>query len=553
MKRPILAALVVLGLTSGGLAQPAPRRDSTALPSEAGTAIVRGRVTALATEQPLHRVRLTLSGATLANPLSAVTDTTGRFELAGVPAGSYSLTAARAGYLTIEFGQRRPREAGRTIDVQDREVVEDIDLALPRASALSGRIVDELGEPAAGVRVEAMDNRYVRGRREPVQAGIAITNDIGQFRITGLDPGNYYLRAASTETWESDDGRENFAYAHTFYPGVPALDQTRPLTVQVGQQLDGLDFHLVPTRAARITGALLSATGEPIAGQRVNLDRITRGLGGGLFSASFGGTATSRKDGTFDIRNLAPGEYMVYSGSRETEDVRQQVFVAGVDVSGILLVPRSLTALSGIVVTDDGKPADFAAPRLRLTPVAVNEGLQVWGSPSPQPLGPDWTFRFVSLQGRFLFRLSGLPDSWMLRDVYLGDRTVTDTPIEIAPGSGEIKGLRAVITRSAGHLAGRVVDLEGKAHGDGTVIVFAADPSRWTIASRFVAAVRPARDGRFSLRLPAGAYLATARDFVVEGSWEDPEYLRSIAGEAVKLELREGASETITLTVEQPR
>jgi hypothetical protein len=552
MKRPILAALVVLALASAGSAQPPPRRDSIA-PEAAGTAIVRGRVTSLATEQPLHRVRMTLSGGTLANPLSTVTDTAGRFELAGVPAGSYSLTATRAGYLTIQFGQRRPKEAGRTIDVQDREVVEDIDLALPRASALSGRIVDDLGEPAAGVRVEAMDIRYIRGRREPVQAGIAITNDIGQFRIAGLDPGNYYLRAASNETWESDDGRDTFAYSPTFYPGVPALDQTRPLTLQVGQHLDGLDFHLVPTRAARITGTLLSATGEPIAGQRVSLDRIARGLGGGLFSASFGGTATSRKDGTFDIRNLAPGEYMVYSGSRDTEDVRQQVFIAGVDLTGVLLVPRSPTALSGVVMTDDGKPADFAAPRLRLSPIAVNEGLQVWGTPSPQPLGPDWTFRFGNLQGRFLFRVNGLPEGWILRAVLLGDRAVTDTPLDITPGAGEIKGLRAVITRSAGHIAGRVVDADGKPHGDGTVIVFAADPSRWTIASRFVAAVRPGRDGRFSVRLPAGAYLATAKDFVVDGSWEDPEYLRSIAGDAVKLELGDGVSEALTLTVEGPR
>ena len=82
-----------------------------AVPAKQGTATVRGRITS-ATGQPLHRVRITLNGS-VANPPTTVTDTRGLFELLNVPPGSYSLTAARAGYLTLQYGQRRPREAGR--------------------------------------------------------------------------------------------------------------------------------------------------------------------------------------------------------------------------------------------------------------------------------------------------------------------------------------------------------------------------------------------------------------------------------------------------------
>jgi protocatechuate 3,4-dioxygenase beta subunit len=552
MKRSLLAAIpLFLLIDSAVLAQPAPPRDAAPRPSAPGTAVIRGRVTAASTGQPLHRVRVTLNGA-LPNPLTTVTDTRGIFEVAEVPAGSYSLTAARGGYLTIQYGQRRPKEAGRTIVVRDAQIVEDVDIALPRASSLSGRIVDELGDPAAGVRVEAMDVRYLRGRRQPVQAAVAITNDIGQFRIGGLEPGAYYLRASTIDTWESDDGKETYAYAQTYYPGMSALDQTRPLSLSLGQHVGDLDFPLAPTRAARITGTLIDGSGEPIADQRVNLDRIERGSGGALFSASFGGNAMSDRDGRFEIRSLPPGEYMLYAGGREIGDARMQVFVAGADVPGVVLTPRQMTVVNGLVATDDARAPDFPAPRMRVVPFAIDEALPVVGTPSALTVSADWTFQFTSVQGRFLFRPAGMPEGWMLKAVHLNDRDVTDTPIGVPAGAGKIAGLRVVIGRTAGRVSGQVVDDRGAPRADSTVIVFSVDSAHWTPGSRFVTAVRPGNDGRFVVGgLPGTVYHVVAREFVVDGEWEDPEFLRDLAAGASKINLPDGGSETITLKLEQ--
>ena len=105
--RLALASVLALAL-GGGTPQQPPARD---LPAEApGSAVIRGRITAAATGQPLHRVRVTLNTSN-PNPPTAVTDTRGMFELTNVPPGKYSLTARRAGYLTMQYGQRRPREA----------------------------------------------------------------------------------------------------------------------------------------------------------------------------------------------------------------------------------------------------------------------------------------------------------------------------------------------------------------------------------------------------------------------------------------------------------
>ena len=555
MRRLIPAVFSLIALISWSAAgQTIPRRDGAAPLSRQGTAIVRGRVTAAVSGVPLRRVRITLAGGTLANRLTSVTNVRGEFEVRNVPAGSYSLTAARPGYLTVQHGQRRPGEAGRPIEVGEQQAAERIDIALPRASALSGRIFDEAGDPAPGVGVEAVEIRYVRGRREPIAAGIATTNDIGQFRISGLEPGTYYLRAASVETWQSDDGREILAYAHTFYPGAAAPDQTRALTLPVGEQMGGLDFALVPGRAATVTGTLVSTTGEPLGGRQVNTDRIMRGVGGGLVGAAFARNTTTRTDGTFELRGLPAGEYMLYTGSRETERISQQIFVAGIDLHGIVLSPNRATIVSGRVATDDGRAPDFPAPRLRLVPFAVDELLPVWGTPSPQPLGADWTFRLNNITGRFLFRLTGLPDGWMLQSVRAGGRDITDLPWEIAPGAGEIKDVQVVIARTATRLAGHLFDVNGRPTGDGTVVVFAADPARWMIGSRFVIAIRPRGDGRFELGdLPMGAYFAAAREFVPDGAWEDQEFLRELSAAAVRFDLGNAPPEPLTVRIQEQR
>ena len=153
--------------------------------------------------------------AQLANPPSALTDMRGDYEITGLAAGSYTLTPARSGYLTLQYGQRRPAEAGRIIEVKDGQTVDRIDMALVRGGVLGGVIVDDVGDVYPGVRVEALEFRFVRGRRFLVQAASATTNDLGQYRIGGLAPGTYVSRASSIDTWESDDGASTHAYATT--------------------------------------------------------------------------------------------------------------------------------------------------------------------------------------------------------------------------------------------------------------------------------------------------------------------------------------------------
>jgi hypothetical protein len=85
---------------------------------------------------------------------------------------------------------------------------------------------------------------------------------------------------------------------------------------------------------------------------------------------------------------------------------------------------------------------------------------------------------------------------------------------------------------------------------DYTAIVFAADERRWTPESRFIASERPDHNGRFRVSgLPPGGYLAAAIEWVEEGRWLDPQYLRELRREAVPLSLEPGGAADVRLTL----
>jgi protocatechuate 3,4-dioxygenase beta subunit len=527
-------------------------RDAAAKPAAGAT--VRGRVISATSDQPLHRVRITLNGGTT-NPPSAVTDVRGRFEISDVPSGSYTVTAVRAGYLTIQYGQRRPHEAGRPVVVQAGQTIDGLDFTLPRGGVLAGRITDELGDPAAGTRVEALEFRYMRGRRTSVPARLTTTNDAGEYRLSGLDPGSYQIRAYTTDAWESDDGKETYAHVATYFPGVTGTEQSANVNVPLGAEVGGLDFHLIAGRAARIAGVVQDANGAPMPAQVVNLDRITRTVGGALGGAGFGAVAKTDANGAFDMPKLPPGEYIAYTGS-SSERVSIQVVVGDGEVKQIALTPRKAAGAAGIITTDDGSTPAFSASSIAIEGVSADPDrlLPVWGEARPAPPRPDWTFTVPNLDGQYVFRVRGMKDDWILKAVMAGDRDITEAPLRLSPGAPAVSGLRIVLSRHGARLRGDVVDSNGKPFVDATVIVFAEDSTTWGPASRFTATARADEHGQFSIRaLPPGVYRAIAREAVVDGQWEDAGFLQTLVADAMRVELAADRTESVTLTVVRPR
>jgi protocatechuate 3,4-dioxygenase beta subunit len=175
-----------------GLPQ-APARDAT---PKTGTARIRGRVLAADTGQPLRKAQVRAISPDLRENRLATTDRDGLYEFTELPAGRYQLTASKGSFVQLQYGQTRPFEAGKPLEIGEGQTIERVDFGLPRGSLITGRVMDEFGEPATDVQVAALRYQFVQGRRQLVPAGRTVTtNDLGEYRVFGLPPGQYYVSA----------------------------------------------------------------------------------------------------------------------------------------------------------------------------------------------------------------------------------------------------------------------------------------------------------------------------------------------------------------------
>src|SRR5688572_3320228 len=156
--------------------------------AKTGTGRLRGRITAADTGAIVRRAQVRISGSDIGSK-TAFTDAQGRYEFRELPAGRFSLSVSKSGFVTMQYGQGRPFESGKQIDLADAQVMDKVDIALPRGSAVSGRILDEFGEPVSDAMVTVMRQQYVGGKRRLSPSGRpSTTNDLGYFRVFGLPP-----------------------------------------------------------------------------------------------------------------------------------------------------------------------------------------------------------------------------------------------------------------------------------------------------------------------------------------------------------------------------
>jgi hypothetical protein len=542
--------------------QPVPPRD--AAPAAKGTAVIAGRVTNLDTGGPLRRAVIRITSPALPSDRRVSTNSDGRYEVRDLPAGEYSLKAERGGYLTLAYGQRRFGEVGKPLQLGEGHTVKAIDFALPRMGVISGRVVDDTGEPIARVGVWAMQFGRHQGARRLIpfvvpeeccwRGAHAQTDENGEYSLA-LPPGEFVVMVQSRETWPLEsDTTQVLGYPPSFYPGVIEPTEAQRIKVGVGQEVGNIDLALVPARTSRVSGTVFNAAGAPVANESVTLSQEVMGpQGGSIFPPN---TARTGPDGRFSVNNVQGGEYMLAvrsaaANDQPAQEARQMIQVTGIDIDDLVIVTGSGGTVRGQVASDDGTPVP-GVDRLvvRARPLTWAARTSTLASSGNGRVNADGTFELKAIVGPVVLSIGTLTGDWTLKSVELNGRNLADDPIDVRHGE-TLNGVRVVLTSRPTYLRGALLD-EKKQPADGTVVVFPEETSRWREDSRTVRAARPDQRGEFSIKgLPAGKYLIAAVDYVQDGQWYDPEFLADLRPRAQRLSLAEAESKRIDLTVQK--
>ena len=169
-----------------------------ALPSEPEV-LVEGTVTNKLTGGPVKAAhviytRIASGSDPAASPISRDTDIQGHFHLDLAP-GSYRLWVEREGFARQSYGSAVPEGTGSVLTVTPGQELHDIAFRIIPLGALSGRVLDQDGDPLQGVGIEVFRVSYASGMRQLIPVAGSSSNDRGEYRCYDLPAGRYFVLA----------------------------------------------------------------------------------------------------------------------------------------------------------------------------------------------------------------------------------------------------------------------------------------------------------------------------------------------------------------------
>jgi protocatechuate 3,4-dioxygenase beta subunit len=236
-------------------------------------------------------------------PLRTETNANGAFEITGIPPGRWRLNVQKTGYVPFGAGASPP-----TIDISGGAVTVP-DIRLDRGGVITGRVLDAKGRALSGMMVQGIQLVRLRdGTVRPATTGATTqTNDLGEFRLAGLLPGQVYVAAQTRPSGPLIGAPAPVAsavtYVTTYYPGFAEPSAASPVNVGRGMTTNGIEFSMRLVPAYQVSGVVVDSEGRAVAGAVIQLTEA-----GGLGPVS-PLQAASANDGTFRVVNIPPGVY----------------------------------------------------------------------------------------------------------------------------------------------------------------------------------------------------------------------------------------------------
>jgi protocatechuate 3,4-dioxygenase beta subunit len=385
-------------------------------------------------------------------PSSTLTENNGRFIIRDIAPGRYVIKAQGNGYMQQAPDKGKGNAQARILDLTPGKNVSEIAFRLVPPGVITGTVYDEDGDPVTLAQVKALRLTSSGVRRQVSEAGSGQTNDLGEYRIWGLQPGNY-LVAGMYQPPRTNQGQPTAEiYLPTFHPNTPDTSQATPVQVQPGAEVSGIDVDLRPAHAVMVRGrVIVDGAVKSLQGIRVSLD--PRAAGGGYSFSNYGGSVQN-DSGDFEIRDVPPGPYNL---SAFWNDGKRQLYgkvpveVSNANLDGVAVVLDSPNTLAGRFRVEGSEPFDFTHLGLWLQPIDSTMGS------GNAVIKPDGTFVLQDVfDGDYRLRVFGYPEEYYVKSAREGGSEVLDSGLTISRSQPPAR-IEIVLSPDAGRVDGTVL------------------------------------------------------------------------------------------------
>ncbi len=480
-----------------------------------------GSVTNAITNEPIPRARVMIgsAGPSRGTPSFVTADNSGHWRFSNVTCGPIQVVANRPGFLNAV--------KATPVVLISESPAHDVGLRLTPASVITGKILDDQGDPVANAQVFILSSRVMDGHRTFVLSGNMYgpnsgTNDLGEFRFAGLTAGKYIVCANGSGRGPADP----VMLGETCYPGSIENGAAGSIDLSPGGQMRA-DMTLHEVQPVHVRGVL---TGLP-KGQGVALTLNRRSINTPPLSRP----AKLNPDGKFDIAGVQPGSYVLttdYFEAGTRLHARVPVEVGNSDVNDITVRLDSGFVITGklhIESKSEPTPADQKV-------VVALRSVEPMTGGGPTQWSPDRsTFTIADLTpGNY--RLDIQPGArFFVKSATFGGRNILGEEFPILPPGAP---LDIVLSDDTGALD---IQIAPGAIGPATSATVLN-------AARQATTVVAASDGHATVpALAPGDYRVYSWDDPRQAEYADPAWMKRYGGSGAEVSVRAGQTASVTV------
>jgi uncharacterized surface anchored protein len=477
---------------------------------------------------------------------TSATDAQGSFVFHPDHFGRYLIEVHREGYVIVDTtGFADPsavsKQTGTTLDREHTS--QEVPFAMTRPGAVTGRVVDEDGQPVANLHVAVQTKSSANLFGKPI-----VTDKDGVFTATKLPPGEYFVRpipkvGAAIEASPFSEAEFKIVdrdFEASFWPGGSAEPQSMVVLGSGGAASVGV----IKLKTISYYRVHVSLDTECTPGLSWRLDALSA-VPGRTDALIYSPAASFPCMKEILVKNVKPGSYQfaisnqLYGSAARWALMPVQVTRANLEIKVAMSAPSEIRGRIGTV--EGAVLPPLGSIKIRNFPALPGLGAEY------QTISPD-------ADGNFIFRnlpwpterivLSGLSSQYYVKEIRAGEAAFADGIIPLFPGAPQL--VEIVVDDQAATLTGTVMDGD-KPIGQAAVMLARGQGS--TAGQGGVTG----KDGTFQIGgLAPGEYRLIAIPSSARTSVLDRDTMNRLLSTAVSVKLERGGSVSLTLKLTDP-